>query len=149
MRSSSRAPVARCSSVSICGDGDDKWLTLRKLTPTATGYIGETFYNVKVAGITLASCVDRADRAGSRLAGRRRRLGHLRPVCARGDHRRADGETGWDYETALPVDTIPHAGCGFVKLGACSSSEIRYVRDLQISLGGNMTKPQDMTMIGQ
>ena len=56
---------------------------------------------------------------------------------------------GWDYASALPVDTIPMAGGGFVKQGACSSSEVRYVRDLQITLGGGMTKPQDMTMIGQ
>lgn len=30
-------------------------MALRKLTPTVTGYIGETFYNCRVAGLSMGS----------------------------------------------------------------------------------------------
>lgn len=131
------------------GDGDDKWLTFRKLTPTATGYIGETFYNVKVAGITLSSAstgpigLDLALQGG---AGASDTYDQYVLDAFTGEPTAANG---WDYASALPVDTIPMAGGGFVKQGACSSSEVRYVRDLQITLGSGLTRPQDMTMIGQ
>lgn len=126
-----------------------KWLALRKLTPTATGYIGETFYNCRVAGLSMGSSatgpigMDIAFQGG---AGNSDTYDQYVLEAITGE---PTTNTGWNYETALNVDTIPHAGSGWIKLGASSSSEIRYVRDLQVTIGGNMTKPQDMTMIGQ
>lgn len=131
------------------GDGNDKWLTLRKLTPTSTGYIGETFYNCKVAGLSFGSAstgpvgMDIAFQGG---AGNSDTFDQYVLEAITGE---PSNNVGWNYETALGVDTCPHAGSGWVKLGAADSDELKYVRDLQVTLGGNMTRPQDMTMIGQ
>ena len=131
------------------GDGDDKWLTLRKLTPTSTGYIGETFYNCKPAGLSFGSAATGPIGADVAFVGGAGNSDTYEQYVLEAITGEPTTDTGWNYETALNVDTIPMAGSGWVKLGASSSDEIRFVRDLQISLGGNMTKPQDMTMIGQ
>lgn len=126
-----------------------KWLALRKLTPTDAGYIGETFYNSRVAALTMGAQatgpigMDIAFQGG---AGNSDTYDQYVLEAITGE---PTNDTGWNYETALNVDTIPMAGSGWVKLGASDSNEIRYVRDLQVTIGGNMTKPQDMTMIGQ
>lgn len=131
------------------GDGDNRYLALRKLTPTADGYIGETFYNSKVAGLSV-----QAASTGP--------LGvEISFLGGGGDSDQVDqyvldafvGEpaaaNGWDYATAKPVDTIPMAGGGFVKEGVLSGNESRRVRNFQLNLGGAMTQPQDETVIGQ
>ena len=131
------------------GSNQNKFLTFRKLTPTATGYIGETFYNSKIAGITLGAAstgplgMDLAIQGG---AGNSDTYDQYVLEAFTGEPAAA---SGWDYPSSLSVDSIPHAGEGFVKLGAADSAEIRYVRDLQLTLGSGMTRPQDMTMIGQ
>ncbi len=127
----------------------NKFLTFRKLTPVATGYIGETFPNCKVAGITLGSAstgplgMDVAIQGG---AGASDTVDQYVLEAITGEPTYAQG---WDYPASLGVDSVPHAAEGFVKLGAADSVELRYVRDLQITLGSGMTRPQDMTMIGQ
>jgi hypothetical protein len=131
------------------GDGENRWLTVRRLIPTTTGYIGETFYNTKVASISLSSAatgpigmeVTFLGGAGDSDAYDQYVLEAItgQPVAA----------DGWDYTSAANVDTIPMAGGGYVKQGALSSDELKNVRDLRINLQGNMTGPQDTTMIGQ
>jgi hypothetical protein len=131
------------------GDGEDRWLTIRRLIPTKTGYIGETFYNSKVASISLASAA--TGPIGMEVtflggAGDSDLYDQYALENFTGTPTAADG---WDFTSAANVDTIPMAGGGYVKQGALSSTEIKNVRDLRINLQGNITGPQDTTMIGQ
>lgn len=131
------------------GDGENRWLTMRRLIPTQTGFIGETFYNSKVASISLSSAatgpigmeVEFMGGAGDSDAYDQYVLQSItgQPVAA----------DGWDYTSAANVDTIPMAGGGYVKQGILTGPEVKNVRDLKITLQGNMTGPQDTTMIGQ
>lgn len=131
------------------GDGDNKWLALRRLIPTEAGYIGETFFNSKVAAINLSAAatgplgmeVTFLGGAGNSDLYDQYVLENItgEPVAA----------NGWDYASAADVDTIPMAGGGYVKEGTLSGGESRWVRDLRIQLRGNITGPQDTTMIGQ
>lgn len=131
------------------GDGEDRWLTMRRLIPTKTGYIGETFYNSKVASISLASAstgplgMEVAILGG---AGDSNLYDQYVLENFTGAPTPADG---WDFASAANVDTIPMAGAGYVKQGALNSAALKNVRDLQINLQGNITGPQDTTMIGQ
>jgi hypothetical protein len=131
------------------GDGDNKWLTFRRLIPTTTGFIGETFYNSKVAGISLSSAATGPIGMELGVIGGAGDSDAYEQYSLTAFTGQPGSNIGWDYTTAANVDTIPMAGGGYVKQGALSSSEIKNVRDLQINLQGNMTKPQDTTMIGQ
>ena len=131
------------------GDGDNKWLTLRRLIPTQSGYIGETFHNSKVASISLSSAATGPIGAEVSFLGGAGNSDLYDQYALEAFTGLPNAANGWDFTSAKPVDTIPMAGGGYVKQGTLSSDETRNVRDLQINLMGNITKPQDTTMIGQ
>lgn len=131
------------------GDGDDRYLTLRKLTPTRAGYIGETFHNSKVAAINLSTASTGPLGAELALVGCGGDSDQFDQYALEAFVGEPSAANGWDYASAKSVDTIPMAGGGYVKQGTLSGSELRGVRDLQISLGGGFTRPQDQTIVGQ
>jgi hypothetical protein len=131
------------------GDGEDRWLTMRRLIPTKTGYIGETFYNTKVASISLSSAATGPVGLEMALLGGAGSSNEYDQYALENFTGTPTAADGWDFTSAANVDTIPMAGAGYVKQGALSSTSIKNVRDLQISLQGNITGPQDTTMIGQ
>jgi hypothetical protein len=131
------------------GDGEDRWLTLRRLIPTKTGYIGETFYNSKVASVNLSSAATGPIGMEVALLGGAGDSDLYDQYVLENFTGMPTAADGWDFTSAANVDTIPMAGGGYVKQGALSSSEIKNVRDLRINLQGNITAPQDTTMIGQ
>lgn len=128
------------------GDGDDKWLAFRKVTPGSTN-IGETFYNNKISAITLTVGPGAPIRMEVAVMG------------AAGDHDTypqvalttdcATSDSGWNYATANNVDTIPLGCKGFLKVGPASSDPLNNANSLSITLGSNFTPPQQMMVIGQ
>lgn len=132
------------------GDGDDRWLAVRKLTPSgASGYVGETFYNSKVANITITAT------AGAPI---------VMEVAFQGSA--GDSDTydqcvleaftgippatgGWQYSTGKNVDTVPISTKGAIKKGTALSADFKRVQNLRIDLGSGMTPPPQMTIIGQ
>ncbi len=131
------------------GDGDNKWLTVRRLIPTTTGWIGESFYNVKVAGINISSASTGPLGLEVTLLGGAGNSDSYDQYALENFTGTPTAADGWDFTSAAGVTSIPMTGGGFVKQGSLSSSEIKNVRDLQISLQGNITGPQDTTMVGQ
>jgi hypothetical protein len=131
------------------GDGENRWLTFRRLIPTQTGYIGETFFNSKVASIGLSTASTGPLGAEIAIIGGAGNSDTYDQYVLENFTGLPNAANGWDFTSAANVDTIPMAGGGWVKQGALSSAEVKNVRDLQINLMGNITKPQDGTMIGQ
>lgn len=125
------------------GDGDDKWLAFRKVTPGSTP-VGETFYNNKVTAITIAVAPGQPLRMEVAVAG------------AAGNHSSypqvelttAMTDSGWNYVTARNVDTIPLGCKGFLKVGAASSTALNNANSLSITLGSNFTPPAQMMVVG-
>jgi hypothetical protein len=122
---------------------------MRRLIPTKTGFIGETFYNTKVAGIRLSSSATGPIGMEVAFLGGAGDSDAYDQYVLEAITGQPTAANGWDYTSAANVDTIPMAGGGYVKQGALSSSEVKNVRDLRIDLQGNITGPQDTTMIGQ
>lgn len=131
------------------GDGDNKWLTMRRAIPTSDGYIGETFYNTKVASISLSAASTGPIGMEVAFVGGAGNSDTYEQYVLEKSTGLLTAANGWAISTAANVDTIPMTGGGWVKQGALSSAEKRYVRDLQITLQGNITRPQDQTMVGQ
>ncbi|MFZ2361861.1 MAG: hypothetical protein WA040_21170 [Anaerolineae bacterium] len=131
------------------GDGEDRWLTMRRLIPTKTGFIGETFYNTKVASLRLSSAATGPIGMETTFLGGAGDSDLYDQYALESFSGAPPGADGWDFTTAANVDTIPMAGGGYVKQGALNSPEVKNVRDLRIDLQGNITSPEDTTMIGQ
>lgn len=131
------------------GDGENRWLTMRRLIPTQTGFVGETFYNSKVASINLSSAATGPIGMEVGIMGGAGDSDAYDQYVLQGITGQPVAADGWDYASAANVDTIPMAGGGYLKQGPLNGAEVKNVRDLKINLEGNMTGPQDTTMIGQ
>lgn len=134
------------------GDGARHYLTFRSVTPKANGdYIGETFYNCRVANMRwtlmpntpLGMDINIVGGVGDEESSELTDKAALETTSATVE--------AWGFQGAMAdISTIPQACNGWIKLGIDPGalSENKYVQQAIIDFGGNM-RPQDRAVIGQ
>lgn len=127
------------------GDGNDYWLTFRRVIPGSTP-VGETYYNCKIAGLTMTvgpGAPVRLDISAIGGAGNNAVLPQIQMTTS------MPASDGWNYATAADVSTIPLGCQGFFKVGPATSAPLLSATNLTITIASNITPPNQMLVVGQ
>lgn len=132
------------------GDGDDRWLTVRKLIPSgASGFVGESFYNSKVNAINITAAAGAPLQWEVVFQGAAGDSDTYDQVVLEGFAGIPPASEGWDYSAAYDVTSIPISTYGSIKQGTMVSTDFKRAQNMTINLGSNMTPPPQMLVVGQ